>query len=97
MISSPVTKLHIDFRLTLLVPEKSKKSIFLRPTSAKSINPLTIRKLIEYSLKNIPVKAMFTITVFEILLFEGRSVLSLTQQGTGSERVSVKNQKNVQI
>ena len=35
-----------------------------------------IRKLIEYSLKDVVVKAMFTLTVFEILLFEGRSVLA---------------------
>ena len=50
----------------------------------------TIRKLIEYSLKNVSVKAMFTLTVFEILLSEGRSVLSSAQRGTGSERVKGK-------
>ena len=40
---------------------------------------------------------MFTLTVFEILQSEVRSVLSPTQQGTGSERVKlpVKNQKNI--
>ena len=39
---------------------------------------------------------MFTLTVFEILLFETRSILWPTQQVTGSEKVkiSVKNQKN---
>ena len=38
---------------------------------------------------------MFTVTVFEISLSEGGSVLSSTHQGRGSERVkvSVKNQK----
>ena len=36
-----------------------------------------IRKLIEYSLKNVVMKAMFTLTVFEILLFEGMLVLAL--------------------
>ena len=43
------------------------------------------------------VKAMFAFTVFEFLLFENRSVLSLAQRGTGSERVkvSVKNKANV--
>ena len=54
------------FCLTLSVPEKLKNSIFempiipqilntnnLRNTSAKSINLLTIRKLIECSLKNV--------------------------------------------
>ena len=40
-----------------------------------STNPDIIRKFIEYSLKNVPVKALFTLTVFEILLFEGRSEL----------------------
>ena len=34
------------------------------------------------------VKTMFTLTVFEILLFEGRSVLGPAQQGRGSERVN---------
>ena len=67
--------------LTLSVPEKLKNSIFempiiaqtlninnLRTVSAKSINLHTIRKLTEYSLK-------IVLTVFEILLSEGRSVL----------------------
>ena len=82
--------------LKLLLPEKLKNSIFempiiaqtlhinnLRTTSTKSINLHTIRKLIEYSLK-----AMFTLTVFRILLFKGRLVLSPAQRGTGSERVT---------
>ena len=41
----------------------------LRTTSAKS------RKLVEYSFKKAVAKTMFTLTVFEILLSEGRSVL----------------------
>ena len=44
-------------------------------------------------------KGMFTFTtVFEILLSEGRPVLSPTQRGKGSNRVkvSVKNQKNIE-
>ena len=42
---------------------------------------------------------MFTLTVFEILLFEGRSVLGPAQRVPGSERVkfSVKIQKNIQL
>ena len=42
-------------------------------------------------------KAMFTVTVFEILLFEGRSALWPAHRVTGSKRVkiSVKNQKKV--
>ena len=65
----------------------------------KSISLDIIRKLIECSLKNFFAKAMFTPTVFEILLFEGRSVLRLAQQVSGSERVkfSVENQKNVRL
>ena len=75
------------FCLTLSVPEKLKNSIFqmpiitqalninnMRTTSAKSINLHTIRKL-EYSLQKSSAKAMFTLTAFEILLSEGRSVL----------------------
>ena len=43
--------------------------------SAKSINLYIIRKLIGYSLKKLFVKAMFILTVLEILLFEGRLIL----------------------
>ena len=41
--------------------------------------------------------AMFTLTVFEVLKFEGRSVLWHTQRVTSKGRVkfSVKNQENV--
>ena len=86
--------------LTLSVPEILENSIFvapiipqtlninnLRTTSAKNINLHTIRKLIKYSLKNSLVKIVFIVTVFEILLFEGRLVLSPAQRGTGNERV----------
>ena len=40
---------------------------------------------------------MFTITTFEILVYEYRSVLSPARWNTGSERVkvSVKKQKNI--
>ena len=53
------------------------------------------------SLLNIPQKRSLSgqclLTVFEILLFVGRSVLSPTQRGTGNDRakVSAKNQKNI--
>ena len=68
-----------------------------RTTGAKPINLQTIRKLIGYSLKQAAIKAMFTSTVFEILMSEGRLVLSPTQWGTVNERVkiSVKNQKKI--
>ena len=45
-----------------------------------------IRKVTEYSL-NVPMKAMFTLTVFEMFLFKGRLVLSPTQRGTESTNV----------
>ena len=63
----------------------------LRTTSAKSINLHTIRKLVEYSLKNVAAKAIFTISVFGILLFEGRSVLPPAQWSTECEMVNVMN------
>ena len=42
---------------------------------------------------------MFTLTAFEILLLEGRSVFSRAQRGIGNGRVevSVKNQTNIWI
>ena len=46
----------------------------LRTASAKSINLHNIRKLVEYSLKNVVAKAMFNLTAFEIPLSEGRFV-----------------------
>ena len=76
---------------------KTLKIRNLRTTSAKFIIQHTIRKVIEYSWKNLPVKAIFSFTALEILLSEGRLVLSTIQLGTGSERVkvSVKNQNNI--
>ena len=38
---------------------------------------------------------MFTVTVFEILLYEGRLLLSPTQRGAGNERV--KQEKYIYI
>ena len=62
----------------------------LRTASAKSINLHAFRKLIKYYLQNVPVKAVFTVTVFKILLYEGRLLLSPAQRGTGNERVKQK-------
>ena len=42
----------------------------------------------EYSWKNNFVTAMFTLTVFEILLLKSRSVLGFAQKGTGNEAVN---------
>ena len=94
---------YFSFCLALTVPEKLKNSFFeipiipessnmnsLRTTSTKSTNLHTITKLVEYSLENFVVKTMFTLTVFEILLSEGRSVLSPAQRGTKSKRVELK-------
>lgn len=46
-----------------------------------------IRKLVEYSLKNGSMKTMFILTIFEILRFEGRSLLEPAQPVPGSKRV----------
>ena len=93
---------NVNFALTLSVPEKLKDSISemaiitetlnihnLRTTSAKSINLHTIRKLVEYSFKNIPTELMFTLAAFEILLSEGRLVLRPTRWDTGRERINI--------
>ena len=47
-----------------------------------------IRKLIEYFVKYVLLKAIFTLTVFKIFLFEGQLVFSPAQRGTGSGRVN---------
>ena len=76
------------FYLTLSVPEKFKKSISeipinsktlninnLRTKSAKSINLDINRKVIKYYSKKFLEKSIFTLTVFEILMFNSRSIL----------------------
>ena len=54
-----------------------------------------IKNYFLYSLKNGVVKSMFTVNVFQILLFEVRLVLGHAERVLGSERVkfSVKNKK----
>ena len=87
--------------LSFSIPKKLKKLIFeisiiqqnldinnLRNTSSKYVDIKTTRKLIEYYLKSVGIKAMFTITVFEILLLQNRSILLSTQWATASERVN---------
>ena len=54
---------------------KNFKHQQLENPNAKSITLDLIRKLIEYSLKKVLVKIVFTLTIFEILQLEGRSVL----------------------
>ena len=91
------------FCLTLSVPEKLKSTIFeisiipqtlninnQRTTSTKSNNLDIVRKLIEYYFKKVLVKAMLTLTVLEILLFEARLILYPAQWATESERVKIK-------
>ena len=53
-----------------------------------------ITELIEYFLKSVYVILMFTLTVFEILLFQGKSVLGPSQQVQGSDRVEFSVTKN---
>ena len=60
-----------------------------RTTRAKSINLHTIRKPIECSFKQVLIQAMLSPTVFEILMSEGRWVLSPAQRGTGSKRAKM--------
>ena len=60
-----------------------------RTASAKTINLGCDRKLIQYYLQKSMEKMQFFCTVFEILLSQGRSVLSPVQQVAGSERVKV--------
>ena len=46
----------------------------LRSTGAKSINPCIIRKLIECVFKHPPISVKFTLNIFKIMVFGGRSV-----------------------
>ena len=79
------------FYLTVWKPQKLKDSIFEIPIipqtlNIKSMNLDIIRKFIQYTFKkNVVVKSMFTLTVFEILLLESRSVLSPAQRCTRKE------------
>ena len=70
-----------------------------RTKSAKSINLHTIRNVIQYLFKNVSLKAMLTLTIFDIPLFKGGLVLLPTQESTSSKRVkvSLKNQKDIWI
>ena len=63
----------------------------------KVYQPNTIKKLVECPLRNVAAKAIFSLTVFEILLSKGTSVLWPAQWSTARERiqVSVKSRKNV--
>lgn len=58
---------------------------------------IIIRKLTENSFKKRPVNQAFTLTVFGILAFEGKSVLLPAQLGTGSGRVNELNKRNTLV
>lgn len=68
-----------------------------RSTKGNSIYHRTITKLIQYNFKMCPKKALFTYAVFEVLMSDGRLLLSSGQRGTGKKmiQVSVKTQKNI--
>ena len=98
------------FCLTLSVSEKLENSIFemliitqdlninnLRTRSGNSINLHIIKKLVDYSLKDVAAKVMFIFTVLQISLSEDRSLLWPSQGSTATERVKilVKNPKNI--
>ena len=82
--------------------EISKNSKFLqklninnwRTTSAKFANLVIIRKRMKYSFKKMIVNTQITLTLFEIFLFEDRSVLWPAQQVTLPERVKLNGMKN---
>ena len=78
---------------------KLKNSIFEIPVILQTLNihyrvyqPECHKKAYRISFKNFFVKAMFTLTVFKILMFKGRLVLWPTQCVTRSERVKWKTQ-----
>ena len=75
-----------DFEMPI-IPQTLKINN-MRTASAKFINLHNIRKLIEYSLKKICVKATLTLIVSKIFMYKGSWVLWLAQLGTGSERVN---------
>lgn len=58
---------------------------------------IIIRKLTENSFKKRPVNQVFTLTVFGILAFEGKSVLLPAQLDTGSGRVNELNKRNTLV
>ena len=58
-----------------------------RTTSGKCINQVFIRKITEHSFQNVLLKVQFILTLFEILLFEGWSMLSLAA-GYGEKELS---------
>ena len=101
-MASKVVDLFFLFCLTLSVPEKLKNSIFeipiiphtlninnQRTTSTRSINLHIITKAYRILSKKCFCEGNVYFTVFEILLFEGRSVLVRAQRGTGSESVNI--------
>lgn len=89
--------------LTLSIPEKLKNPIFEMPIIPPTLNinnlrttrvgkvyqPIYHQKSYGGFFKKQSVKAMFTVTIFRILSFEGRSVLSPAQHSTGSKSVKV--------
>ena len=89
---------HFWYCWTLSVPQKLKNSIFEMPINTqnlninnlRTLNPKfiklhTIRKPVEWFLKNSLTKTMFTLIIFEILLSQERSVLLLVKLSTGSK------------
>ena len=65
----------------------------------QSLSICTPLESLSNTYKNVLEKAMFTLTVFDILLVVGRTVLPPAQRAVPRERVkvSVKNQNNIRI
>ena len=57
----------------------------LQNQKSKVYQPITIGKLPECSLKNVEAKAIFTLSIYEILLSIGTSVLRPAHHDTGSK------------
>ena len=65
----------------------------------QSLSICTPLESLSNTYKNVLAKAMFTLTVFDILLFVGRTVLPPAQRAVPRERVkvSVKNKNNIRL
>ena len=67
-LSLPKKLKNLNFKISIIPKTLNIKNI--GTTNAKSINPHTIRKLINCSLKNVCVKAIITLILSEILLLK---------------------------
>ena len=82
----------LEKKSPILLQENSNNHSILkmRSTTAEILTFLKSEQILssirQYELQNVRVKAMFTLTAFEIFLFEGRSVSSPIQRRTRSKK-----------